>query len=160
MPARVTAVASQSHSEYSEIIKFIYDFGEGRAPAQGDAIQTYQYMTPGEKTITVTIIDANGKQATAKQVLVLKDTPKNLNFTTSLSPGIKNSPVDFEATGTTGEIEDYLWNFGDNTPVSHGYQVSHTFAKSGKYTVTLTVRYVDGTEKSTHKEFVVVDSLE
>lgn len=160
VPARVTADASQSHSEYSEIIKFIYDFGEGRAPAQGDAIQTYQYMTPGEKTITVTIIDANGQQATAKQVVVLKDTPKNLNFTTSLSPGIKNSPVDFEATGTTGEIEDYLWNFGDNTPVSHGYQVSHTFAKSGKHTVTLTVRYVDGTEKSTRKEFVVVDSLE
>ena len=108
----------------------------------------------------MTIIDANGQQATAKQVVVLKDTPKNLNFTTSLSPGIKNSPVDFEATGTTGEIEDYLWNFGDNTPVSHGYQVSHTFAKSGKHTVTLTVRYVDGTEKSTRKEFVVVDSLE
>ncbi len=160
VPARVTVDASESHSEYSEIIKFVYDFGEGRAPAQGDAIQTYQYTTPGEKTITVTIIDSNGKQATAKQVLVLKDTPKNLDFTTSLSPGIKNSPVDFEATGTTGEIEDYLWNFGDNTPVSHGYQVSHTFAKSGKHTVTLTVRYVDGTEKSTRKEFVVVDSLE
>lgn len=69
-------------------------------------------------------------------------------------------PVDFTAAGTTGQVEDYLWNFNDNTPISHGYEVSHTFAKSGKYNVTLTVRYTDGTEKTTQQQFVVVDSLE
>lgn len=59
VPSKVTVDASQSRSEYSEIIKFIYDFGEGRPAAEGDAIQTYQYTTPGEKTITVTVVDKN-----------------------------------------------------------------------------------------------------
>lgn len=160
VPARITVDASESVAEFSEIIKFIYDFGEGRPAAEGDAIQTYQYTTAGEKTITVTVVDSNGEQATTKQKVVLKDTPKNLNFTTSLSPGIINQTVDFRAEGTTGQVEDYLWNFGDNTPVSHGYEASHTFVKSGEYIVTLTVRYVDGTERSTSQKFKVVDSLE
>lgn len=160
VPARVTVDASESLAEYSEIIKFIYDFGEGRPAAEGDAIQTYQYTTPGEKTISVTIVDSNGEQATTKQTVVLKDTPKNLNFTTSLSPGIINQTIDFKADGTTGQVEDYLWNFGDNTPISHGYETSHTFTKSGEYKVTLTVRYMDGTERSTNQIFKVVDSLE
>lgn len=160
VPAKITVDASQSTSEYSEIIKFIYDFGEGKPVAEGDAIQNYQYITPGQKTITVTIVDANGEKATTKQTVVLKETPKNLNFTTSLSPGIINQTVDFQANGTTGQVEDYLWNFGDNTPISHGYEASHSFAKSGSYNVTLTVRYIDGTERSTSQTFKVVDSLE
>lgn len=160
VPARVTVDASQSMAEYSEIIKFIFDFGEGRPPAEGDAIQTYQYTTPGQKTITVTAVDSHGEKATTKETVVLKETPRTLNFTTSLSPGIVNQTVDFRAEGTSGQVEDYLWNFGDNTPISHGYEASHTFSRSGEYTVTLTVRYTDGTERSTLQKFSVVNSLE
>jgi hypothetical protein len=29
-----------------------------------------------------------------------------------------NTPVDFTADGTTGEIEEWIWNFGDNTAVA------------------------------------------
>lgn len=34
VPVRVIVDASESHSEYSEIVKFIYDFGEGRPAAE------------------------------------------------------------------------------------------------------------------------------
>ncbi len=57
VPASVTVDASQSWSENNNIIKFIYNFGEGKTDAVGDAIQTYEYTTPGEKEITLTIID-------------------------------------------------------------------------------------------------------
>lgn len=69
------------------------------------------------------------------------------------------NPVDFEAVGTNGQVQDYVWNFGDNTPVSRGYSVSHTFSRAGTYTVSLTIIYADGTEQSEKKTFEVVESL-
>ncbi len=160
VPARVTVDASQSQSEYSEIVKFIFDFGEGRPPAEGDAIQNYTYSTAGEKIITVTIVDSNGERASTKQTLVLKDAARSVDFTTSLSPAQIHLPVDFSAIDNSGQVEDYLWNFGDNTPISHGFEVSHTFKTAGTYNITLTIRYTDGTEKSTSKKFTVVEKLE
>lgn len=56
VPALVSIDASQSASENGEIKKFIFDFGEGKTPAEGDSIRQYQYTTPGEKTITLTIV--------------------------------------------------------------------------------------------------------
>lgn len=118
VPTRVTVDASQSQSEYSDIVKFIFDFGDGRAPTEGDAVHMYTYTTAGEKTITVTAVDSNGEKAIAKEVLVLKDTPRSVDFTTSLSAAQVNLPVDFIAMDNSGQVEEYLWNFGDNTPMS------------------------------------------
>ncbi|MFZ2256160.1 MAG: PKD domain-containing protein [Patescibacteria group bacterium] len=88
VPASITVDASQSWSENNEIIKFIYNFGEGRADAVGDAIQTYTYTTPGEKEIILTIIDDSGEKAQIKKTLVLKESPRTLGFIPSISPGI------------------------------------------------------------------------
>ena len=107
---------SQSRSENGEIKKFIYNFGEGKPDAEGDAIQIYEYTTPGEKEITLTIINESGEKAQIKRVIVLKESPKTLDFTTSLSPGIVSIPVDFSVIGESGQVEGYIWNFGDNTP--------------------------------------------
>ncbi len=160
VPTKVTVDGSQSRSENGEIKKFIYDFGDGKPVATGDAIQEYEYTTPGERDITLTIINSAWETATVKQKIVLKDTPKSINFTSSMSPGITWTAVDFSAENTTGQIEDYVWSFWDNTPSEHGYSTTHVFQKSGRYTVLLTVIYVDGTQKQTNKLFEVIDSLE
>lgn len=160
VPIKITVDASQSRSEYSEIVKFEFDFGEGKPKTIGDAVQTYEYLTSGEKKITVTAIDANNARATTTQTIVLKDTPKTVDFTTSISPGVMGKWVDFTATNSTGQIERFMWNFGDNTPIEHGYSVTHTFQEAGVYTVTLTAKYLDGTERSTSQLFTVVESLE
>lgn len=159
-PARVTVDGSQSKSEHWEIIKFIYDFWDGKPPATGDAIQEYEYTTPGNKEITLTIIDNNGNTASVKKVVVLKEAPKVVDFATSLSPWTINSPVDFSATNSNGQIDDYIWSFGDNTPTLHGYSVSHTFTDAWTYDISLTIIYSDGTRKSTSKKFIVVSTLQ
>lgn len=160
VPVTVIADASQSIAENSEIIEFQYDFGEGRPVASGDGIKKYTYSTPGKKTITLTMINAAGEKATTTKTLILKSTPKVVNFTSSLSPATVDNPVDFIAEGTNGQIDEYIWNFGDNTDIEMGYNITHTFAEAGNYNVTLTVRYSDGTEDSLSKVFTVVDSLE
>lgn len=159
VPSTITVDASQSQSENGEIKKFLFDFGEGKPVAEGDAIKQYTYTTPGEKTITLTIIDQGGNSESLKKTIVLKDQTKQIQFIPSINPGTAGNPVDFEAAGTNGQISDYVWNFGDNTPISRGYSVSHTFVTPGRYTVTLTVIYADGTEQSEQRTFEVIGSL-
>jgi PKD domain len=159
-PAKVTVDASSSLSKNGTIQKFIFDFGEGKSQTEWDAIQTYEYRTPGEKKIILTIIDNNNEQVSISKYIILKDTPKNIAFTTSMSPAIIATPITFTADGATGQIEEYIWNYGDNTPVSKWYEVDHAFARIGKYTITLTVRYTDGTERTTTQSLQVDAALE
>ena len=127
VPVSITVDASESWSENNEIIKFIYNFGEGKADAIGDAIQRYEYTTPGEKEIILTIIDDSGEKAQIKKTLVLKEAPKTVSFMPSLSPGIIGIPIDFSITEASGQIESYTWSFSDNTPTQRGMSVTHIF---------------------------------
>lgn len=155
VPASITVDASQSWSENNEIIKFIYNFGEGRADAVGDAIQTYTYTTPGEKEIILTIIDDSGEKAQIKKTLVLKESPRTLGFIPSISPGIIWVPVDFSVTDESGQVEMYTWSFWDNTPTQRGISVTHVFAKGWEYQVTLTATYADGTQRQAVSTYLV-----
>lgn len=110
VPARITVDGSESKSENGEIIKFIYNFGDGKPDATGDAIQEYGYTTPGNKEITLTIIDNFGNKATAKSVVILKETPKTIDFVSSMTEATPGSTVDFIAK-VNGQIDDYVWTF-------------------------------------------------
>ncbi len=159
VPSVVTFDASRSESTDWEIKKFIFDFGDGKSPTEWDAIQQYQYTTAGTKEITLTIVWANGETASTKTVVVLKNQAKTIDFVPSITPGITGNPIDFEAKWTNGQIDDYIWDFGDNTETSHGYSTTHTYKKSWKYTINLSIRYTDGTTKSQQKPYEVVDNF-
>ena len=154
----VTVDASQSESDHGEIKKFIFDFWEWKIPAVWDAIQQYEYVTPGEHTIELTIINENGEKATMKKIIVLKEEAKKIEFTPSMTPGIPNASIDFEAKGTNGQIQDYIWNFWDDTPVNHGYNTSHIFTKWGSYIIVLTIIYADWTRRTESKKYEVIEA--
>jgi hypothetical protein len=160
VPVKVTIDASSSTSKNGTIQKFRFDFGEGRPSTEGDAIQTYEYRTSGEKKITVTIIDNNGETDTVTKNIVLKDTPKTVGFSTSMSPWVVGTPIDMIADKATGQIEEWIWNYGDDTPVMRWYETTHSYTRAGTYSITLTVRYVDGTEKTTIQPIIVQTTLE
>ena len=71
-------------------------------------------------------------------------------FTTS----VNGLTVSFDGSGSSspvGAVREYLWNFGDtsDSEITTGPAVSHTYAKSGVYTVTLTVVNDAGTSLDT-----------
>ncbi len=156
IPTTVTVDASQSWSENNEIIKFIYNFGEGKQDAVGDAVQSYTYSTPGEKEIRLTIIDDAGNTASIKKVIVLKETPRTVEFIPSLSPWIVGVPVDFSITGDAWQVEEYTWAFSDNTPSQRGISVTHIFEKAWEYSVTVTATYADGTQRQATGKYKVI----
>ncbi len=157
VPVVITVDGSLSESENNEIKKFVYDFGDGRPPISGDAIQQYEYKTSGKKTIQLTIVNDRGEESSTKKIIVLKDNPRTIDFTPSISPWVVGVPVDFTPSLSEANIEDYIWTFGDNSTALREPAPSHVFINPGTYTVTLTIVYNDGTRKESRKEFSVIE---
>lgn len=55
---------------------------------------------------------------------------------TPLQPN-ENDPIQFNFTGTNAG--SFVWNFGDNSPLSNESNPTHSYLRSGNYTVSLTV---------------------
>ncbi|MDP2104049.1 MAG: PKD domain-containing protein, partial [Candidatus Gracilibacteria bacterium] len=82
-PATIHVDGSASQLKEGTITKFMYDFGEGRGPVEGDAIQDYRYNFPGEYTITFTVVKSDGTREQTSRKIVLKDVPKQIVINTS-----------------------------------------------------------------------------
>ena len=77
-----------------------------------------------------------------------------------------NFTFQFDASGSTGNIENYTWDFGDGNEL-YGIEGSHSYELPGKYQVTLTVMAPSGNTASSQTEitvnfdgFVISDNME
>lgn len=155
VPATVHVDGSASIPKQGTITKFIYDFGEGRGPVEGDAVQDYRYNFSGEYTITLTVVRDDGTKELFSRKIVLKDIPKRIVINTSVSSGIAGKPIDFDTNGTIGQIEAYHWDFGDGN-TSDEPAPTHVYSQKGKYTVKIMVTYADRTVRSTDREVTII----
>jgi serine protease len=82
--------------------------------------------------------------------------PEELTALFTLSPEtpIFLEPVTFDASESTGNIIEYVWDFGEGETGS-GIEASHTFSATGTYLVTLTVIDDNNKEASRSQEIVV-----
>ncbi len=68
--------------------------------------------------------------------------PLKASFTFTGTSGDHTSPpytVTVDGTGSTGNIENYQWDFGDGSNLRSGLKVSHKFTGFGNFKVTLIV---------------------
>ncbi|HRI36523.1 MAG TPA: PKD domain-containing protein [bacterium] len=147
VPTIVTVDASASSVQRGTISKFIIDFGQGREPQEGDAVQNSSFELPGTYDISVTVIRDDGEKATLTKKLVLKEQDNRIVINTSVSSGIVGRQVDFDSVGTIGQVETYFWKFGDGI-VSSQPTPTHTYEQAGDYTVELRVKFADGSVRT------------
>jgi len=70
---------------------------------------------------------------------------------------VQGRPVTLDASGSTGGIEAYRWDFtGDGETDETGAVVTHTFEEAGEHTVTLAVEGADGETDTTTAGVTVV----
>jgi PKD repeat protein len=139
-----------------KIMSWYWEFGDGNTSWKQNA--THRYADDGNYTVNLTVTDdANLTNTTSKIIKVANVLPM-ANFA-----WLPEFPTDLDAINFTsiskdldGIIVNWTWDFGDGN-VSYGKNVSHQYADSGTYNVTLTVEDDDGATNSTSKDIIVLN---
>ncbi len=125
-----------------DIQSILWDLGDGKTSTDTNPANTY--VTPGQYTVTLTVTGTDGSVQIAQSVINVTApvAPVSAAFVTDTLSGVAPLTVAF-TNQSTGDIQNYLWDFGDATSGSDVNPV-HTFVAAGQYTVTLTVTGTDG----------------
>lgn len=134
---------------------YSWDFGDGNASALEKPNQIYQKF--GNYTISLTVTDALGCKAFAKQANYVKINPLSVDFDVIGNPKVcQNKPFQFLNTsfpkfsGAT-----YFWEFGDEN-ISYDMAPLHKYNSDGLYSVKLTVKFANCKETIEKEQFIQI----
>jgi PKD repeat protein len=138
------------------------DKGEGQNPLGS---VKHKYGKGGDFKVVLTVRDSYREAQTTKTVTVTNALPTNVDFSWEPSAPKWNTLITFKPSADIkdpdGEIgkATFKWDFGDgNTKTVTGLvNVTHTYNKDGKFTVTLTVTDQGGASSSAKKEITVTN---
>jgi len=125
-----------------------WDFGDGTTSSEKDPIHTYR--STGVYNVTLAVSNAYGTYNYTLKNVSITDTLK-ADFSATNNQG--SSPLRVQFTDTSigsGNTSSFLWNFGDGT-TSTERNPTHTYNRTGQYTVALTVTNPCGATNSTLK---------
>jgi PKD repeat protein len=152
-PIRLSAAASTDADDRN--LSYSWAISDGQAYDTRDV--TIQFTSPGDYTVTLTVDDGHGVSNSSQslsQEIHINFPPVPKIDATSKSTIARQT---FSARATTDSDDStlrYLWDFGDGTK-AEGIEVTHTFQKRGRYTITLTVddgrRQSNSVQKITHE---------
>jgi len=144
----VTFDASGSFDPDGNIVKYIWDFGDGSSNETSNPIITHIYVKNGQYNVTLTVVDNDNMTDSTSQILLI-GRPPIVIFTINPSENLKpEETITLNASGSfdpDGNIVKYIWDFGDGynetavTPIT-----THTYSQRGVYTITLKVIDDDG----------------
>ncbi|MBT8351024.1 MAG: PKD domain-containing protein, partial [Deltaproteobacteria bacterium] len=132
--------ASSSYDPDGEIIKYLWNFGDGKKEKGVYAIHSFR--NPGRYTVRLTVID-DSKTSTNQSFDEITVAVNHLPIADAGHDhvGIPGQLFVFDGSASLdpdGKITKYVWDFGDGT-VQNGTKVSHRYSNPGKYNVLLTV---------------------
>jgi PKD repeat protein len=129
---------SGSSDPDGSIASYAWSFGDG---AEGTGAQpNHSYTAAGEYTVTLTVTDNRGGQASTTRAVKVT-APNQKPVAVIAAPQCSGLSCNFDGSGSTdadGTIVSYAWDFGDGTNAS-GATASREFAAAGGYQVKLTV---------------------
>ena len=124
------------------IVSYRWEFGDC-SPASSEQNPTHVFKSSGTYAVVLTGTDSNGESGSVVEQITVTATnhPPTATFGwASLDAGNPNK-VWFDARDSNdidGQINSYEWDFGDGG-TSTGVSATHTYARSGTFTVTLKV---------------------
>jgi PKD repeat protein len=109
----------------------------------------HKFEKEGEYSVKLTVIDENNLSDTQFQVISVRKPPSTTSFF-SIQPESPEAgqEIIFNASSSKGDIDNYLWDFGDDTPGKDGEIVKHIYLPNNNttniYNVTLSVINKEG----------------
>lgn len=132
------------------------DFGDGSAHGSGPGPWDHQYTTRGTYNITLAVTGIGSSDTETKNALVVVREPAPaIDFTGTPVTGTSPLNVAFTATNTGGQVDSWLWNFGDGQ-TSGEQNPTHQYQNEGTYTVNLTATGPDYTDTKTRNNYIQV----
>ncbi len=151
--------ASTSQDNAGTITLYQWDFGDGSPLITGQVIVDHTYVKAGTYTVVLTIADDQGQTGTVSSIKTVQDRPPTAVFSEDKTTALTGEPVGFDgslSSDVDGTVVTYSWDFGDGSTGS-GPAVSHSYAKAGTYTVTLTVTDDNGMTSSQASAKTIID---
>jgi len=158
--------ASDSYDPDGRIVFYRWNFGDQTSEILDDS-PSHIYYSAGEYTVTLTVIDNDGRSATTSTVVSVSSTAPNIKPTPVMSvpSSVTVSEIKtFNASGsydTDGNIVGYRWDFdGDglyDTNWLTTATTTYTYDNSGTYSVVLEVKDNSG-DTSTSSAIIVVNT--
>lgn len=137
------------------VIKWSWDFGDNTTASIKNPVKLYS--SAGTYNVRLQTITDIGCLADTTKPVVISPLPV-AKFGIS-APDCITKEIIFSDSSTvsTGNIAAWNWDFGDGTTLSatNGNAVSHTYAATGNYTVTLSVQTSQGCNSSASKQVTI-----
>ncbi|NLV25689.1 MAG: PKD domain-containing protein [Methanomicrobiales archaeon] len=136
-----------------EITGYYWDFGDETSSTEKNPI--HRYERPGEYVINFTIYsDESDKYVNKVIPVTVNEVPlkPKAEFSVSSTEGVAPFSL-FLTDMSTGEITDWIWDFG-NGKLIRGRNPVHTYYDSGEFSITLTVKGPGGKDEYTQKVLV------
>jgi PKD repeat protein len=136
----VTVDASDSYDPEMQPLTYAWDFGD--AVTGSDMVMTHTYLTPGDKTIVLTVTDTDGLADSTSQSVnpQMEPLPPVAIFSAVMDwMTVTVDAGDSYDQNTPPQTLTYAWDFGDLTFAGDLVTTTHTYATEGPYTIKLTV---------------------
>jgi PKD repeat protein len=155
--------SSSTEAGSGSISSYSWDFGDGSAAvSSANATTSHTYSAGGTYTVKLTVTDSNGfSDYKTASVTISSDESPSAAFSLTTAAPLQGRPVSLDGTASSdpdGSIVAYRWNFGDGSAPGTGATPSHTYARAGTFTVTLTVTDSSGAA-ATGAQRVAIDEL-
>ncbi len=130
-----------------------WNFGDGSGWSNTQNSQ-HIFAIGGTYGVTLAVLDNNGCRDTTLEYVITAIAPV-CRFI--IPTGCQNGLIYFQSTSAiaTGTIDSTIWDFGDGSAVATGINVSHVFATSALFPVTLTTISMAGCSNSVMHEVYV-----
>ena len=156
--------ASGSFDADGEIVKYIWDFGDGTEDEgmQIDHIygtETINKLNRGSFTAKLSVMDNDGIENRQEVEIIAAKKPE-ADFDVDKKEAFTGVELEFGASASKvgdARIKGYEWEFGDGTK-EKGSSVKHVFLNAGKYNVKLIVVDEFGMDDETAKEIAVFEN--
>lgn len=130
-------------------------FGDGDFSTERNPVHTY--AKAGRYTVSLTAGNAAGSNRIARTGYITVNTMRPPVAVLSASPISGKAPLTVAFTDkSTSSPSSYLWDFGDKSSPSTARNPVHKYSKSGKYTVSLTVKNAKGNRSATRSGYITV----
>ena len=132
-------------------LTYSWSFGDGNVSTSANP--THQYITDGDFTITLSVVDTYGCTATKTKLNYINVNTPAASFTVNDSVGTC-AQLNVQFTNTTPNTVSQIWDFGDAS-FSSAANPSHFYVTPGSYIAKLTITSVGGCTSVKTKNIVI-----